>query len=142
VQDGFLRAWERLDDLKEPARFATWLCGIVRNLAIDAQRRARHVRLSLDSPAMQEVSLADDRPDANPLDQLDRRERRSRVAAALESLDEATRPAVILRYYDGLSSKEIGAALGLSPAAVDMRLSRARQQLKRILDPVSEVFHG
>lgn len=67
------------------------------------------------------------------MDELERRERHALVGRALESLDEVTRPAVILRYYDGMSSKEIGEALGLSPAAVDMRLSRARQQLKKIL---------
>jgi len=141
VQDAFLRAWERLGDLNEPARFPNWLCGIARNLAIDAQRKARHVRLSLDVSAIEETPLPDARSDANPLDQLERRESHERVAAALNSLDETTRPAVILRYYEGLSSKEIGQALGMSPAAVDMRLSRARQQLKRLLDPVPEVTH-
>ncbi|HTK74162.1 MAG TPA: sigma factor, partial [Gemmataceae bacterium] len=33
VQDAFVRAWERLGDLNEPARFGAWFCGIVRNLA-------------------------------------------------------------------------------------------------------------
>jgi DNA-directed RNA polymerase specialized sigma24 family protein len=39
-----------------------------------------------------------------------------------------------MRYYQDLSSKEIGEALGIAPAAVDMRLSRARQQLRRKLE--------
>src|SRR5687767_1573632 len=38
VQEGFLRAWQRLGELKEPAKFSPWLCGIVRNLAIDVAR--------------------------------------------------------------------------------------------------------
>ncbi len=128
-------AWQRLDELKEPAHFTTWLCGIVRNFAIDVHRRGRRMKQSLDAGGPVALSLADEREDADPLNQLDRRERHARVAAALESLDELTRPAVILRYYDGLSSKEIGQALGLSPAAVDMRLSRGRQQLKKLLEP-------
>jgi RNA polymerase sigma-70 factor (ECF subfamily) len=138
VQDAFLRAWQRLGDLKEPGSFATWLCGIVRNLAIDTCRRNRRTKTSLDASGPDALSIVDD-DEIGPLDELDRRERNERVAAALQSLDDITRPAVILRYYDGLSSKEIGEALDMSPAAVDMRLSRARQQLKKMLTEVSHV---
>ena len=41
---------------------------------------------------------------------------------------------MVMRYYDGASSKEIGEALGLNPAAIDMRLSRGRRQLKEVLE--------
>lgn len=133
TQDAFLRAWQRLDDLREPSRFATWLCGITRNLAIDARRRDKHFRRAADLDQGDVLNRSDERGDVNPLDTLDRREQNAQVAAALASLDDITRPAVILRYYDGLSSKEIGEALGMSPAAVDMRLSRARQHLKNVL---------
>jgi RNA polymerase sigma factor (sigma-70 family) len=51
----------------------------------------------------------------------------------LATLDETTRSAMVLRYYDGQSSREIGELLGLSPAAVDMRLMRGRQALKERL---------
>ncbi|HZL35641.1 MAG TPA: sigma-70 family RNA polymerase sigma factor [Tepidisphaeraceae bacterium] len=137
VQEAFLRAWQRLDELKDPARFATWLCGIARNLAIDQCRRGRHMKLSVDSTGFDDLTSADERLSPSPLDELDRREQRALVAEALESLDELTRSTVMLRYYDGRSSKEIGEALGLSPAAVDMRLSRARQQLKQQLGGAS-----
>jgi DNA-directed RNA polymerase specialized sigma24 family protein len=40
---------------------------------------------------------------------------------------------VLLRYYDGLSSKQIGEILEMNATAVDMRLSRARQQIKQKL---------
>jgi RNA polymerase sigma factor (sigma-70 family) len=62
-----------------------------------------------------------------------RRELGERVAAALADLDETTRSAVVLRYYDNLSSRAIGEMLGLSSAAVDMRLMRGRQALKERL---------
>jgi DNA-directed RNA polymerase specialized sigma24 family protein len=42
-----------------------------------------------------------------------------------------------MRYYEGLSAKEIGAALEMTPAAVDMRLSRARGQLRELLAPLA-----
>jgi RNA polymerase sigma factor (sigma-70 family) len=135
VQEAFLRAWQRIGELKEPARFGTWLCGIARNLAVDARRRAKHIKLSFEPAIFESSATADDRACPDPLDELSRREQHALVANALQSLDDATRPVVVLRYYDGLSSKEIAALLEISPAAVDMRLSRARQQLKKLLSP-------
>ena len=137
VQESFLRAWQRIDELKDPRAFGTWLCGIARNLAIDAKRRSKHVKLSFDACSAEPGVFADDRVAGDPLDELSRREQHARVADALAELDELTRSAVILRYYDDLSSKEIAELLQMSPAAVDMRLSRARQQLKTILNPVT-----
>jgi len=133
VQESFLRAWQRVNELKEPARFGTWLCGIARNLAIDFRRRNKNLTLAGDSSAFESAAFIDDRICADPLDELSRKERHAMVARALQSLDDTMRQAVILRYSDGLSSREIGQLLELSPAAVDMRLSRARQQLKGLL---------
>ena len=56
--------------------------------------------------------------------------------AALGSLDDVSRTAVVLRYYEDLSSKEIGEILGVSAAAIDTRLSRARDELRRTLAPL------
>ena len=140
VQEGFVRAWERLVDLKEPGRFGPWLCGIVRNLAIDQLRRSRNeARPGSENPAVNEVRRDGRHPgqDAgpDPSEELSRRERHDAIAAALETLDEVSRSAVVLRYYDGLSSKQIGDLLDLAPAAVDMRLTRARRLLRDRLGP-------
>jgi RNA polymerase sigma factor (sigma-70 family) len=130
TQDAFIRAWERLADLREPERFGTWLCGIVRNLAIDCLRRKRPT---------QPLSAADSAVDAqrwtsNPLDEVGRRETETRLAEAIASLDEQSRLIVVMRYYDNQSSKQIADLLEMTPAAVDMRLSRARKQLKALLE--------
>ena len=41
AQEAFLKAWRRLDDLSQAGSFASWLCGIVRNLCVDQKRRKR-----------------------------------------------------------------------------------------------------
>lgn len=136
AQEAFLRAWRRLPDLKEPAKFGPWLSGIVRNLALDACR-ARASRRGVDAGA-DGVPDGAAAPGAGPLDELGRREEARRVAEALSCLDEVSRSAVVLRYYDGLSSRQIGELLGLAPAAVDMRLMRARRQLReRLAEPAA-----
>lgn len=128
TQDAFLRAWQRLGELKEPGRFGAWVCRIVRNLAADHTRRRSNQRAfgSIDGMPIEDIApIAMD-----PADELGREEVRRRIDEALATLDETTRSAVVLRYYDGLPSKRIGELLDLSPAAVDMRLSRARTELR------------
>lgn len=130
VQDAFIRAWQRLSDLREPQRFGTWLCGIVRNLAVDWLRRRRPVEpLGTRRPPAEAGRWTHD-----PVDDAGRRERDANIAAAIAALDEVSRPVIVLRYYENLSSKQIGELLEISPAAVDMRLSRARRQLRALLD--------
>src|SRR3954463_16402976 len=41
VQEVFLKAWRRLEALAQAGCFASWLCGIVRNLSVDQRRRRR-----------------------------------------------------------------------------------------------------
>jgi RNA polymerase sigma-70 factor, ECF subfamily len=136
VQDAFLRAWQRIGDLKEPAKFGPWLCGIVRNLAIDVAR-ARALRTSRGAP---EAAAADSPARcAGPLDELNHREECGRLDAALRKLDDITRSAVVLRYYEDLSSKQIGELLGIAATAVDMRLMRARRQLRQHLEQPQDV---
>lgn len=130
AQEAFIRAWERLADLREPQRFGTWLCGIVRNLAIDALRR----RKPTEPLGVAQVASAGPRFTSDPVDEAGRRENSDRLAVAIASLDELSRTVVVMRYYDDLSSKEIGELLDVTPAAVDMRLSRARKQLKTLLE--------
>lgn len=129
VQEAFIKAWNRLPELKEPERFAAWLAQIVRHAALDDRRRRPTVMASA-------VSVHDADPEAAPCDPgsgIDQSEERTRIDAALADLDEVTRTVVVLRYYEDLSSKTIADTLGLTPAAVDMRLSRARRELKQKL---------
>ena len=124
VQEAFLKAWTELPRLQEAVKFAGWLMQIVRNAAIDLHRKLR--------PTVNEFpDLATKTP--GPVLMGEMMERDAQIKTALESLDETTRTVVMLKYYDGLSSKEIGEQLDMNPAAVDMRLSRGRGLLREKL---------
>jgi RNA polymerase sigma-70 factor (ECF subfamily) len=123
TQEAFLRAWQRLGELDDPQRFFGWFGTIIRNLAADYARRKPR-----DLPP-----TYDHRQVIDPTVLVDQMENRRLINAALLQLDELTRSAVVLRYYEDLSSKQISELLGLSPAAVDMRLSRGRTELKQSL---------
>jgi RNA polymerase sigma factor (sigma-70 family) len=137
VQEAFWRAWQRIGELQEPARFGAWLSRMVRNLAIDTRRKVPRAESRGDVADLGELSPVPmpgggglNGAGADPAADLDQRETAARIQRVLSTLDEQTRTAVVLRYYENLSSKQIGELLDLSPAAVDMRLSRARSELR------------
>ncbi|MGA2229328.1 MAG: sigma-70 family RNA polymerase sigma factor [Tepidisphaeraceae bacterium] len=126
TQEAFLRAWKGIGRLRQPERFGGWILEIVRNLALDrAGRQAR-----FEGEVAEE--LADPRG-IDPATALQHEDSQRQLRAALAELDDLSRQIVMLRYYQTLSSREIGETLNLSPAAVDMRLSRARQTLREKL---------
>ena len=129
TQEAFLRAWQRLAALKDDGKFPTWLCGVVRNVALDIRRRQQRDH-RLPGRENDEEQIID------PAAELERRETRQRIDDALWQLDDVSRTMVVLRYYEGLSSHAIAALLATTSTAVDMRLSRARQTLRTSLEHV------
>ena len=141
VQEAFLKAWQGIRNLGNAASFGAWLGQIVRNLATDQQRmklrRGTADGLSAEVELAAAVATGDG---SDPTEAVSGRETVGAVEAALGELDETTREIVTLRYFDGLPSREIGVIVGMSPAAVDMRLSRARQELRAKLEHVLDPF--
>src|SRR5438067_1022664 len=136
TQEAFLRAWQRLDELNDPQRFGAWLGRIVRNLALDVRRAKPQAVLS------ESVENFDSPLDCDPAHEIEDQETSARIDKALATLDETTRSAVVLRYYQNLSSREIGELLGMTGAAVDMRLTRARAELKEKLAWANPATNG
>jgi RNA polymerase sigma-70 factor, ECF subfamily len=138
TQEALLRAWQRLGELESPNRFGPWLIRMTRNLAIDARRRIESGRCR-NGQALLDDAIVDTGCGSEPGARAIKREGRRAIEQALSALDETTRCAVVMRYYDNLSSRQIGEMLNLSAAAVDMRLSRARALLRERL---GEEFHA
>jgi RNA polymerase sigma-70 factor, ECF subfamily len=116
VQDVFLTAWRRLDDLRDPAAFGGWIAMIARNRATDFHRRsAAFVELpaNLESPGD-----TSNEADANA------------ALAAIRSLPDAYRETLILRLVEGLSGPEIAERTGLTPGSVRVNLHRGMKLLR------------
>jgi RNA polymerase sigma factor (sigma-70 family) len=120
AQDAFIKAYESLDGLREPAKFGPWLLSIVRNVCRNHQRsRAR------EAERIDAIAVLGQAPVTKPEEQ----ELRLLVRRQVEGLDDIHREALLLHYYGGRSIKEIAALLELSPDAVKKRLQRAREAL-------------
>jgi RNA polymerase sigma-70 factor, ECF subfamily len=75
-----------------------------------------------------------------PARQLDKAEMREIVRMALESLGERQRMAVLLSKFEGMSYADIAVIMEMSPQAVKSLLSRARENLREVLQPYFD--HG
>lgn len=124
VQEALLRSYLSLSQLREPTRFATWLCGIAVNLA---KMRLRQ-RVTQARALRAAAATNGDAPDA-----LEERAVLQVVREAVELLPATQREAVLMHYVDDLSCDEIASLLGSSAGAVRVRLHRARSQLREEL---------
>lgn len=130
AQTTFVKAWQALPELREPATFTAWLYRIARNAVRDYQRgAARQLRAGPLRAAARESA---DSAEAEVLSA----ERRQAVRGAVASLPPQHREVVVLHHLNGLDVKTIGEALGIPTNTVISRLARARQTLRRKLTSV------
>jgi RNA polymerase sigma factor (sigma-70 family) len=128
AQDAFLRAWQRLDRLKNHDSFLPWLRQITRNLARDHLRARRHGAMTGEDAELAIAIAADPAPE--PGEQLLITEQETMAADIIASLPEDSRETLLLYYREGQSSQQVALLLGLSDAAVRKRLSRARDTVR------------
>ncbi|HDR00338.1 MAG TPA: RNA polymerase sigma factor [candidate division WOR-3 bacterium] len=127
AQQAFVRAWGGIGRFRGEASFKTWLYRIATNLCINrATRRKPTVELPESLPA----------PEASePAESYARARRVAAVRAALEQLPADQRAALVLVEYEEMSYREAARALRRSVRAVDSLIFRARQNLRRLLEP-------
>jgi RNA polymerase sigma-70 factor (ECF subfamily) len=132
VQEAFIRAFLKIDTFQHNSQFFTWLYRIAFNSAL-SRRRRKHARVSLDhwrennGLEVVDQGAAVDAP-------LLQRERVKMVREALRLLTEDHRAILVLREMDDRSYEDIAEILDISIGTVRSRLSRARNQMKLLLE--------
>jgi RNA polymerase sigma-70 factor (ECF subfamily) len=145
AQDVFVRVYRSRKTYEPSAKFATWFFTIANNVVLNAMRsrsrRHEHTISSRDSGPMgarpMDV-LVTTSSGQTPSRLMEKAEMRDLVRMALDSIPERQRMAVLLCKFEGLSYADIAAALDLTPQAVKSLLSRARINLREILQPYFE----
>ena len=129
VQETFQRAWRRLSELAPlpEERQRAWIFTVARNLAIDSYR-ASAARKAAEA-ALRHHAATQDTTVAGPHLQVELDERLAQLDAAIRRLPEDQRVILSMATAGGLTSREIGEALGEPAGTVRYRLSQARKQL-------------
>ena len=137
AQDALVRAYQCLDQLREPSRFSSWLCRIATNLArrrLSSKRKATGV-VSLDA--------VDEMPDSQPSSSkvAEKSELVTLVRQLLEKLADEQRLTFTLFYVNGYSERDLSQMLEVPVGTVKSRLRSARSKLKKeILHVAREVM--
>ncbi|MCO7125301.1 RNA polymerase sigma factor SigW [Sporolactobacillus shoreicorticis] len=133
-QEAFIRAYNRIDQYDHDRKFSTWLFRIATNLSIDFLRRRKN-NVSLDAvvPGTEGLSLNTMLPDEGeqPEDQMVRKETEEMVQEQIKRLPDKYRSAIVLKYIEDLSLKEISEIMEIPVGTVKTRIHRGREMLRK-----------
>lgn len=128
AQEVFLRLYRHLRRVDPRRPLLPWLYRITVNVCHDAYRKRRPCE-----PLAAEESDAP-APTVDPAGEITRSEQRRLIAAALATLTERERQAVVLRDIEGLSTAEVAAALGSRETTIRSQISMARVKIKKFVE--------
>lgn len=120
AQDAFVKAYHKLDQLRDPNKAEAWLTRIAMNSARDLLRRRKRVVVAL------ERDLPDNEAPNNPEQAFLAAEERETVLTALLDLGPNYQDVVYLKYYRELTTKQISLFLEIPEGTVKTRLRKAR----------------
>lgn len=120
AQSAFAKLAQHAGQLKPETVVTAWLYQVTRHEAVDVIRReARRQLREQVATEMQAMNATDDWSRVEPL-----------LDEAMQALEEGDRAAVLLRYFEGKSFREVGRALGTSDDTAQKRVSRAVERLR------------
>jgi len=125
TQETFLKAYTNIKTLRREEDFKFWLRRIARNLCFKRIKKMRREKEVMERQREETLSL-----DSYVI----KKEREERVKRALNKLPEKMKEIIILRDIEGLSYKEIKEILNIPMSLVKVRIFRARNLLKKILE--------
>jgi RNA polymerase sigma-70 factor (ECF subfamily) len=125
TQQSFLQAirhWQTFDGRSDPV---TWICSIARNKLTDHYREQERQRRRQLRMVVGEIGSESPAPDRAVGD-------RDAIVAALRQLPAIERTALVLRYLDDLSVREVAQMLGRSVDATDALIRRAKERFRSV----------
>ena len=139
IQDVFASALTSMRSSDRQIVFKPWIYRIAKNACIDRHRKhSRYTAVSLDTAELgtrDESKLST--PESTPDAAIDRREKIDSLRKAFSGLEDSHHEVLVLREFEGRSYDTIGNRMGLSPAAVQSTLFRARRRLQSEYDEIA-----
>jgi RNA polymerase sigma-70 factor (ECF subfamily) len=138
VQDAFVKVFSHIRSYREAWPFEVWFTRILINGCLDRRkaraRRERWIVPSGDTGGTEDTRTpASVSPEPSPEARLLARERRARLAAAIDRLDGRQRTVFMLCHYGDHTPREVSAMTGLNESTVRVHLFRAARKLRSVL---------
>ena len=136
AQDAFVTAWMKLNTLQEPKKYASWVCRIAKNCALNMLGRYRSL---IPLELVDNTELSDDGL-TNPEELYALSEERNEVNKSIEMLPEKIRQIIHLHYFEELSIAEIADRMRLSEGTVKWQLHDGRKRIRKELCAMDEKY--
>ena len=132
VQEAYMYLMEKVNDIKNPEAFMSWFNMVVASKTKNMLRKKNPVLF--DSNESEEFildSIEDNDKDFHPSEDYEHTELREEVMELVDDLSEEKRTAIVLFYYDEMTTKQIAESLGINENTVKSRLVQAKKDLAK-----------
>ncbi|MGE3062311.1 MAG: RNA polymerase sigma factor [bacterium] len=126
TQETFIKAFENLNSYSEEHEFKPWVIKIARNHTID------YIRKKKKTISIEELDY--EIPDNKNLHGLDEMQQQKALEKAMARLKEDDRTLLIMKYKEGFSNKEIAEAMEIPENRVNVKLFRAKEKMRELLE--------
>lgn len=127
LQEIFLKAYENIKSFDPKRKFSTWLYRIAHNELVNAIKKRRFsFDLDLFLPYLSTKE--------NLIEKIDQKEMQEIIEKSLNKLEPKYREPLILFYFENLSYQEISEILQIPVSTVGVRIKRAKEKIKKLLD--------
>lgn len=127
VENTFMKAWQAIQDGRDPDNFKSYMYLLVRNECIDFLRKKKIIADISEIPEAVEETI-------------DTSERDALIWKAIDQLPEKCREIFLLSKRDGLSNEEIAEELGISIKTVKNQMTKAYSRLRESMSPRHKPF--
>jgi RNA polymerase sigma-70 factor (ECF subfamily) len=132
AQEAFVRVFHGLGEFRLEAKFSTWLYRIAVNVCKN-KMESKQYRENRNRQSLEAMDAEDGPASPSPAQELEAKDRRQCIEAAIARLPDEQRVLVVLRDVEGRSYEEMAETTGLNPGTLKSRLNRGRRQLQEWL---------
>lgn len=131
TQDAFIEIFQTIGSLKEPVAFVNWSKKIAYHRCTAYFRKKRDLLLDENEEEQSVLdTIVEEREEFIPDEALDKEELKKTIHEMIDSLPEEQRTAIMMRYFDEISVKEIADIQGVTEGTVKSRLNYGRKAIK------------
>lgn len=135
LQETFMEIYQTIGDLKEPAAFLKWSRQIAYHKCTAYNRKTRDITVDENEDGQSIFdTIEEDRTEFIPDEALDKEDLKQTIHAMIAELPMEQRSAIMLRYFDEISVKEIAEIQGVSEGTVKSRLNYARKSIQKSVE--------
>jgi len=131
AREAFVKAYEKINSLKDNSKFKSWLYKIAYNACMDEIKRVNRIVDSEDNP---HDNISDEK--LSPEHLTEQKRNKEVIKKEFKKLSDNHKDVIILVYYEGLSYEEAAEVLGISVGTVKSRLFRALEVLRKNLNDI------